>query len=598
MKRNICSAMLYSLLLSILYGTLFIFYYVIYQPNNTVSTLYSILYSYAHGFEFAFFILIIALLTSWLPKYVKLFFWIIPSFILLLYIIIDLSVFKQFRYNLNFSMIQLFLGPASKEIFNFTTTMYIQFVIIVLVLLAVLVAAFLFTDKIIDKLRPFYIRASFITMLVLVLSYHSIHAYAHHFNYLPVMQVAYVLPQSYPLILKDVLKKYGIEGKDGKVENIKINNMHYPISFPNTGDNATKYNVLYIVLESWRFDTMTQDITPNIYKFSQDHMYFTNHNANANQTRHGIFSIFYGLPGNYWDAVLYTGTSPVIMDKFQKEGYDLGIFASSSLMSPEFDRTVFVKVPNLRKKTDAPTSNARDVKITEEFIDFLDNRTDDNPFFGFLFYDTPHSYSFDKSLYKPKYKPYSSHRNYINATADDREKLFNLYKNTLGYTDILVGRVLDELTKRDLLKNTIVIITGDHAEEFNDLHTNYWGHFGNYSPYQTHVPFIMSIPNKPSGVMDYETSHMDITPTIMKYAFDSTTNKGDYTIGYDLLDNTTRPYIFIKGEEYAIKYKNGYMIMKKYGLPESRDNDYNLVDTPVDSLLLNQVLNELKKYRK
>ena len=445
------------------------------------------------------------------------------------------------------------------------------------------------------KLYPATI--SFFTLLFMVVLYHGIHAYAHHKNYLPIMKVAYILPQSYPLILKDLLAKYGIESASKQIEQVAINNMKYPLQFPQVGDNASKYNVVLIVIESWRFDSMTEEITPNIYNFSKNNLYFKNHNANANQTRHGLFSIFYGIPGNYWEAALYSGTTPVLMDMFQKENYQLGIFASSALNSPEFDRTIFAKVKNLRTHTEAPTPNKRDVKITEEFTEFLNNIDKNTPFFGFLFYDTPHSYSFDASVYPPKFTPYSRSKNYINTSNNEREILFNLYKNSVGYTDILVGKVLDILKDKGLLEDTIVIITGDHAEEFNDLGKNYWGHFGNYSKYQTEVPFIIHIPNVEANTYDYETSHMDIVPTIMKHVFNSPTPINNYSIGYDVLDNTTRPYIFIKGEEYAIKYNNKYIIMKKYGLPEIRDLNYNIIDEDFDSKIIHQVLEQLKKYR-
>ena len=596
MKKNLFSALYFTVFLALLYGTIFLFYYIIIKPDEVVSIFYSILYSYAHGFEFAFFIFIWGMIFIWLPKYIKLILYIFPAFLILLYFIIDISVFKQFRYNINLSMLQLFLGPASKEIFNFSTVMYVQFVIIVLFLMAVIIGLYFLSLKLSSK-KLYPATISFFTLLFMVVLYHGIHAYAHHKNYLPIMKVAYILPQSYPLILKDLLAKYGIESASKQIEQVAINNMKYPLQFPKVGDNASKYNVVLIVIESWRFDSMTEEITPNIYNFSKDNLYFKNHNANANQTRHGLFSIFYGIPGNYWEAALYSGTTPVLMDMFQNENYQLGIFASSALTSPEFDRTIFAKVKNLRTHTEAPTPNKRDVKITEEFTEFLNNIDKNKPFFGFLFYDTPHSYSFDSNVYPPKFTPYSGSKNYINTSNDERELLFNLYKNSVGYTDILVGNVLNTLKDKGFLEDTIVIITGDHAEEFNDLGKNYWGHFGNYSRYQTEVPFIVHIPNVEANTYEYETSHMDIVPTIMKHVFNSPTPVGDYSIGYDILDNTTRPYIFIKGEEYAIKYNDKYIIMKKYGLPEIRDLSYNIINEDFDGKIIHQVLEQLKKYR-
>ena len=206
MKKNLFSGLYFTVFLALLYGTIFLFYYIIIKPDEVVSISYSILYSYAHGFEFAFFIFIWCMIFIWLPKYIKPIVYIFPAFLLLLYFIIDISVFKQFRYNINFSMLQLFLGPASKEIFNFSTVMYIQFIIIVLFLMAVIIGLYFLSLKLSSK-KLYPATISFFTLLFMVVLYHGIHAYAHHKNYLPIMKVAYILPQSYPLILKDLLAK-------------------------------------------------------------------------------------------------------------------------------------------------------------------------------------------------------------------------------------------------------------------------------------------------------------------------------------------------------------------------------------------------------
>jgi membrane-anchored protein YejM (alkaline phosphatase superfamily) len=39
-----------------------------------------------------------------------------------------------------------------------------------------------------------------------------------------------------------------------------------------------------------------------------------------------------------------------------------------------------------------------------------------------------------------------------------------------------------------------VIVTSDHGEEFNDTGKNYWGHNGNFSPYQVAVPLLVRGP--------------------------------------------------------------------------------------------------------
>ena len=70
--------------------------------------------------------------------------------------------------------------------------------------------------------------------------------------------------------------------------------------------------------------------------------------SGSNNTRHGMFSLFYGLPGHYWRPILDSQTSPVLMNEFQQQQYQMGIFGSATLTSPEFDQTIFRGIKNLR----------------------------------------------------------------------------------------------------------------------------------------------------------------------------------------------------------------------------------------------------------
>jgi hypothetical protein len=69
------------------------------------------------------------------------------------------------------------------------------------------------------------------------------------------------------------------------------------------------------------------------------------------------------------------------------------------------------------------------------------------------------------------------------------------------------------LKREHLLENTIVIITGDHGEEF--MEKGRWGHNSEFSEEQMRVPLVLRIPNiKPTRV-NRITSHLDITPTLL-----------------------------------------------------------------------------------
>lgn len=70
----------------------------------------------------------------------------------------------------------------------------------------------------------------------------------------------------------------------------------------------------------------------------------------------------------------------------------------------------------------------------------------------------------------------------------------------------------------DRLKDTIVIVTGDHGQEFNEYEINYWGHGSNFGEYQLRAPMVVHWPGKQARRIDYRTENFDIAPNLMEGA--------------------------------------------------------------------------------
>lgn len=177
----------------------------------------------------------------------------------------------------------------------------------------------------------------------------------------------------------------------------------------------------------------------------------------------------------------------------QELDYQLGIFASARLTSPEFDQTVFLKVPDLRKESTGDTAVARDQNITEEWLDWFEQKDDSKPSFSFLFYDAPHGYAFPED-YDHRYEPMLSEVNYLKLNNNtDPMPLMNRYKTSVHFIDSLAKQVLNALSASGEMENTIVVITSDHGEELNDNKQNYWGHNGNFSNLKYTFPLLSSV---------------------------------------------------------------------------------------------------------
>ena len=70
------------------------------------------------------------------------------------------------------------------------------------------------------------------------------------------------------------------------------------------------------------------------------------------------------------------------------------------------------------------------------------------------------------------------------------------YDNCIADLDQQIGSMLDELDRRGVLDNTLVIITSDHGEEFGE-HKVY-NHGYSLNLYETHVPLLI-ISRDPGG---------------------------------------------------------------------------------------------------
>jgi membrane-anchored protein YejM (alkaline phosphatase superfamily) len=265
-----------------------------------------------------------------------------------------------------------------------------------------------------------------------------------------------------------------------------------------------------------------------------------------------VFSLFYSIPGLYWYDVLGSQISPVLVDQLVKCHYQMAIFASASLISPPFDRTIFSEVKDLRLHTPGAAAHDRDIQITKDWLNFTDRYVASSrgqPFFGFMFYDAMHSITHPDN-FKGPFQPAWKYPRYEALSSNmDPTPFLNLYRNVTFFVDSLVGVVLTDLRNKRLLDSTIVIITGDHGQEFNENGKGYWGHNGNYSQAQLGVPLVIRWPNMTQGVFSHWTSHYDIVPTLMQQVFHCRNAIKDYSIGKSLFDTTPREWLVVGSKD-------------------------------------------------
>jgi membrane-anchored protein YejM (alkaline phosphatase superfamily) len=409
-----------------------------------------------------------------------------------------------------------------------------------------------------------------------------LHVLAYERNDARVTQLTPRLPFYYPITSHGDAMKYAhvlpVLSEARALEDSDARTLRYPLhdirfKIPHGGRRP---NILVILLESWRFDAMNERVSPEIHRFSQRSSVFTNHFSSGNSTPGGVFSVFYGIHPTYWTAVKANSATidnPVLIDVLRDNDYAFGIFADSHFERHKIKQAMFRGI-EVRESFAGRTADAKDADLTKQLIGFIaEQDSAAHPFFGFAFYKSTHF-----SYYYPKEAAAFTPARKLNlaltvSSRDDREAFFNDYLNAVHYTDSLVGSVIAALDTSGVLENTIVVVTSDHGEEFDDNGADYWGHTGNFTGYQTRVPLLVYVPWRSPREVKETTAHIDIPPTLLVEGLQCAAPLAHYTNGRNLFAPlpADRPVVIasyinhaiVSGENVMVAYP---MYVQKYRL--------------------------------
>ncbi len=129
------------------------------------------------------------------------------------------------------------------------------------------------------------------------------------------------------------------------------------------------------------------------------------------------------------------------------------------------------------QKVEFPEGRYRADCVTDYALDFLRNRSVENPFFLFISYIEPHHQN-DHNRYegprgsKERFADYDIPGDLLDTEGDWREN----YPDYLGCCwslDQNLGRLRDELERQGLLDDTIIIYTSDHGSHFRTRNSEY-----------------------------------------------------------------------------------------------------------------------------
>jgi len=298
-------------------------------------------------------------------------------------------------------------------------------------------------------------------------------------------------------------------------------------------------NILIVITDAARADhTGTygypRDTTPNTDRIATESLVFEQHFSQFPHTRSSTTSLFSGLYPDTHDVHIWEGTPPVtdtLAERLGSAGFETGFFSAWLVASPSVGLGLdfqFVSAPAStrgRKRQPGETAAHREPEqVLRELSEWLDGRSS-GPFLAYVHLLQPHPpYDPPDDLVglfrsKPPYLwrgrlPYGEIHNLIKRDTSLRN-VANLYDANYRYADDAVGELVELLKERNLLDNTLLIITSDHGEAFGEH--GYEGHREGVYDEHLHIPMLLRFPGDgaPVGRVRALTETVDIFPTIL-----------------------------------------------------------------------------------
>ena len=278
------------------------------------------------------------------------------------------------------------------------------------------------------------------------------------------------------------------------------------------------FNVLLITIDTTRADHLhtygyARETSPNLDKLAADGTLFVNGWAHEPSTRYSMPAILsgrYPLDVHYDTSIDgWPGLAPEA-DTIAKELQPLGFATGAITNYWYFDKVRRMDMGVAEYDNDDArlhgavagagperTHGSSSREQSDKAIAFVDKHADQRWMLWVHYYD-PHA----------DYEPHAE-KSFGKSDID-------LYDGEIWFTDMHIGRVLDDLRAKGLYDKTVVIVTGDHGEGFGEHGIDHHG----YHLYaaQTKVPLIVRVPGIPPHRTTTPAGHVDILPTIVNLA--------------------------------------------------------------------------------
>lgn len=289
-------------------------------------------------------------------------------------------------------------------------------------------------------------------------------------------------------------------------------------------------NVLLITIDALRADHLGcmgyyRKLTPNLDRFAGSGVLFTQAISASHMTPTSFVSMltstFPLMNGGGFDISKRGTTLPLVL---KAHGYHTGAFLSNPWLSayygyhkgfdvfdnsiPESDMGMRVLGKLLSRGHTRVTPFAKAKELNKKAIAWLHDNRDD--FFLWLHYMDVHG------PYGLRQNTASLLQSFLRRSAlrtKNTSRRIDSYDAQIRYEDKMFGSLLYKLMELDILKDTLVVVTADHGQQF--MEHGYYGHHSGLYDELIHVPLIIVGPGLKSWIITQQISLLDLAPTIL-----------------------------------------------------------------------------------
>jgi len=306
---------------------------------------------------------------------------------------------------------------------------------------------------------------------------------------------------------------------------------------------ASPRNIILLSADALRADHLScygyhRETSPVLDEFAEESIRFTNAYSASSHTREAVPAL---LTGEYPDVAIndnYRLATETIASHLSEVGFATGGFHSNPFVSraygfdqgfDEFDDDLHFgqhKLVALAQRALDKLRNrhyARAEEINERSLSWIDSLDSDEPFFLWNHYMDTHGPYEPPGEYATLYADkklsgrdaQSLYQRAIDKpesiTEEERQLLIDLYDAEIRYNDEYIGEFLKELRNRDLLEDSLLVVTADHGDAFGEH--GYYEHPRYLHDEITHVPLLVREPGKTDRSVEMPVSTLDIVNT-------------------------------------------------------------------------------------